>query len=66
MCDLEVRHTPTGIRLGAKGPVANTPEKVAVLMTKLPKNAARRARKEMHRRGLVSLASVPRASVATA
>jgi len=66
MCELAVQHTPTGIRLGSKGTVANTPEKAAVLMAQLPKGRARQERKKLHRRGLVSLAAVPRVSIATA
>ncbi len=64
MCS--VYHTPTGLRIGSKGPVANTPDKVAVLMAQLPKGQARQERKKLHGRGLVALAAVPRASIATA
>lgn len=50
-------HTPTGIKEGSKGHVANTPEKVGLLLKPRTKGERRKIRKDLHARGLRKLAA---------
>jgi len=48
--------TATGVKIGAKGKVANTPEKVGELLGTLTKGEARQVRKQLFASGKRNLA----------
>ncbi len=56
--------TPTGVKLGSKGRVMNTPEKVGTLLGELSKGQARKVRKTLFKSGKVALAAAPRQKIA--
>lgn len=54
--------TPTGVKKGSKGKVANTAEKIGPVFGSLSKPEARKLRKLMAANGLRGLAAVRRAA----
>lgn len=52
--------TPTGVKLGSKGRVMNTPEKVGTLLGERSKGEARKIRKTLFKAGKKALAAAPR------
>ena len=54
--------TATGFKVGSKGKVANTPEKVAIEFGSMPKSDARKIRKQLYAAGKIGLAAVRRAA----
>lgn len=54
--------TKTGAKIGSKGRVANTPEKMGELLGTLPKGEARKVRKQLRANGLTNLAGAKRAA----
>jgi hypothetical protein len=59
---MKVIITATGAKIGSKGHVANTHEKMGVLLGKLSKGEARKVRKGLRSHGLNGLAAARRAA----
>ena len=57
---MKVIVTATGVKLGSKGLVANTAEKVGSLLGTMSKGEARRVRKELRKGGHNNLAGAVR------
>ena len=51
--------TATGVKIGSKGRVANTPAKVGTLLAGMSKSDARKIRKALFAKGLRNLAAAP-------
>lgn len=61
MC-MNVMMTATGAKIGSKGHVANTPDKMGTLLGLLTKGEARQVRKQLRTKGLNALAAARRAA----
>jgi hypothetical protein len=51
--------TATGVKIGSKGRVANTPAKVGTLFAGMSKSDARKVRRALFAKGLRNLAAAP-------